>query len=354
MQTVFGLLALAASVVNAFPQGVTQNISPPSPAPAGCQPDYSGPFQISVTNVSSSAKVKRQAKTLTITLSGGVLKDDQQRTGYIAANYQFQFDGPPQAGAIYTSGFSVCGNGTLALGGSAIFYQCYSGGFYNLYDRSWAAQCSPIYIEVIGGGSSSGGGAATQATDGQPAVTTQKVSQISDGQVQGTPNPVAQIGDGQVQNGPKVSQISDGQIQASPQPAVSQISDGQVQASPAAPKPAVVSQISDGQVQATPAAPKVSQISDGQVQASPAAPKVSQISDGQIQATPGPKVSQISDGQIQASPKPVVSQISDGQVQAPSTTSAAAPVQQTVNAAPVLNVEIPAAIAGIFAAVALL
>lgn len=57
---------------------------------------------------------------------------------YIAANYQFQFDAPPQAGAIYTTGFSLCANGSLALGGSAIFYQCLSGSFYNLYDRDWA------------------------------------------------------------------------------------------------------------------------------------------------------------------------------------------------------------------------
>ena len=57
---------------------------------------------------------------------------------YIAANYQFQFDNPPQAGAIYTTGFSLCANNTLALGGSAIWYQCLSGSFYNLYDRDWA------------------------------------------------------------------------------------------------------------------------------------------------------------------------------------------------------------------------
>lgn len=86
---------------------------------------------------------------LAITLEDGILKDQQGRTGYIAANYQFQFDGPPQAGAIITAGFSVCGNGSLALGGSNVFYQCLSGSFYNLYDRYWAAQCSPVTIDVI-------------------------------------------------------------------------------------------------------------------------------------------------------------------------------------------------------------
>jgi hypothetical protein len=91
------LLALAASAV-AAPQGVTSAISPSSAAPAGCQPDYSGNFQITVVNVTSAAKVKRDA--LELTLSGGVLKDSQQRTGYIASNYQFQFDGPPQVSSL--------------------------------------------------------------------------------------------------------------------------------------------------------------------------------------------------------------------------------------------------------------
>lgn len=87
--------------------------------------------------------------TLEVTLAGGVLTDNKGRTGYIASNYQFQFDGPPQAGAIYTAGWTVCGNNSLALGGSAVFYQCLSGDFYNLYDRSWAAQCSPITIQTV-------------------------------------------------------------------------------------------------------------------------------------------------------------------------------------------------------------
>ncbi|KAI4277577.1 MAG: hypothetical protein LQ337_001650 [Flavoplaca oasis] len=87
--------------------------------------------------------------TLAINLDNGILKDAQGRTGYIASNFQFQFDGPPQAGAIYTSGFSACENGTLALGGSNVFYQCLSGDFYNLYDRDWAPQCSAITINLL-------------------------------------------------------------------------------------------------------------------------------------------------------------------------------------------------------------
>jgi len=89
--------------------------------------------------------------TLELDLQNGQLKDGKGRFGYIASNFQFQFDaGVPQAGAIYTSGFSVCDNGTLALGGSTIFWQCLSGTFYNLYDRYWAPQCSPVNLRVVG------------------------------------------------------------------------------------------------------------------------------------------------------------------------------------------------------------
>lgn len=87
--------------------------------------------------------------TLSLSLSNGVLTDGKGRTGYIASNFQFQFDSPAQSGALYTSGFSVCANGSLSLGGSAVWYQCLSGDFYNLYDRNWAPQCEPIIITAI-------------------------------------------------------------------------------------------------------------------------------------------------------------------------------------------------------------
>ena len=116
--------------------------------------------------------------TLQLTLSNNNLYDALNRTGYIASNYQFQFDGPPQSGALYTSGWSVClvpdastdtsprtGTGfmTLALGNSTTFWQCLSGEFYNLYTENWAAQCSPVEIRVVGlvdcgGGGGVGGG----------------------------------------------------------------------------------------------------------------------------------------------------------------------------------------------------
>lgn len=195
----------------------------------------------------------------------------------------------------------------MALDGSAIWYQCYSGGFYNLYDESQGKQCNKIYIYTQ---DNSGSSSAT-------ASATAAVSQITDGQPQA---PTSQA------SAPVVSQISDGQPQApssqASAPVVSQISDGQPQAptsQAAVPSAPLVSQITDGQSlpvyrirnntkhfsgqpqaptqqastpQATVVGPPVTQISDGQVQAPTGAPSVS--------APSAPLVTQISDGQPQA------------------------------------------------------
>lgn len=118
-----------------------------------------------------------------MTLQGGILKDQAGRTGYIASNRQFQFDNPVQAGAISQSGWSVCSNNSLALAGSAIFYQCLSGSFYNLYDRSQGGQCAAIYIETLTGSNMaapSGAQSVSAISDGQPQASTAKVTQISD------------------------------------------------------------------------------------------------------------------------------------------------------------------------------
>lgn len=61
---------------------------------------------------------------LALTLDKGVLKDAQGRIGYIADNRQFQFDGPPQSGAVFTGGWSVCEDGALALGSQKEFWAC--------------------------------------------------------------------------------------------------------------------------------------------------------------------------------------------------------------------------------------
>ncbi|KAF2842273.1 hypothetical protein M501DRAFT_905951, partial [Patellaria atrata CBS 101060] len=259
-------LALVALAAHAFASPLPQS----GETSSECSPSYDGEFTITTANVtSSSAKrwlSRRQAQTLELTLSDGVLMDSEDRTGYIASNFQFQFDSPPQANALVTEGFSVCANGTLALDGSAMWYQCPSGEINNLYNREWAEHCYPVFIMVSGGS------------------TSPSASQLPDGQPQATP-PVTQISDGQPQAPTGVTQISDGQ--------------------PQAPMPTEVTQISDGQPQApVPTAP-VTQISDGQPQApvpTSGAP-VTQISDGQPQApvpTTGAPVTQISDGQPQA------------------------------------------------------
>jgi len=265
----FAVAAALVGAVAAMPQASSassaatpasfSHIAPKATDPAGCQSSYNGQFEIQVVNVTSTKSKRDAASTnLEVTLADGVLTDAKGRIGYIASNNQFQFDYGTQAGAIYTTGWSVCANNTLALGSSAIFYQCLSGTFYNLYDTNSAPQCTAVYIDVLGGSSSSSGsasGAASQIPDGQ--VTASPVSQITDGQIQattGTPKPVTQIGDGQIQattgTAKPVSQISDGQIQATTGTAkpVTQISDGQIQATTGTAKP--ISQISDGQIQA--------------------------------------------------------------------------------------------------------
>jgi hypothetical protein len=272
---------------------------PQSDAPAGCSDSKDGSFQISVVNVtSSSSKMRRQLDgTLMATLEGGILKDQAGRTGSIVANHQWQFDNPVQENAISTSGFSVCSNGSLAHGGSAVWHQCYSGGFYNIYDEAIGDQCNSIYLVA------SGSGPVTQSPDGQPQATTvvPPVTQISDGQPQATTG------------APVVSQITDGQPQAPTSGApVTQISDGQ----PQAPTGVPISQISDGQPQVPTGAP-VTQISDGQPQAPTGAP-ITQISDGQPQAPTGAPVTQISDGQPQAP-------VATGNVTAPGNNTAPLP-----------------------------
>ncbi|MCJ1401411.1 hypothetical protein MMC11_004624 [Xylographa trunciseda] len=186
MKYTLALVALAATVLaNPVPQAITADITPTAAAPPGCTPTFPGTFVITITNVTTTSG-KRDVEagldkrivscgssgTLVETLSGGQLFDSHGRTGYIAANYQFQFDGPPQAGAIYTGGFSVCANGTLALGGSAVFYQCLSGTFYNLYDQSTGGQCSPVFINAIQCVGASGVTTTTTATSTTAASTT--------------------------------------------------------------------------------------------------------------------------------------------------------------------------------------
>lgn len=308
-------LGLAATAL-AVPQGVKEGIAPEGNPPQGCSLTAADKFEISIFRTGGKEKRDELQKrncdedsTLVLTLNDGVLKDRQGRTGSIVANRQFQFDGPPQAGAIYTGGFSTCNNGSIALGSSTVFYQCLSGDFYNLYDKDWAEQCEPVELIATSCGAENGDGEMPAGNPGQSPVATSMmqttvVSAIGDGQPQVhttmVPVPLCEVN----------KQIADGQVQVVTTPC---------DEAPGAP----VTQIGDGQIQAPTDLPAISQIGDGQIQA-PTGPPVTQIDDGQIQAPTGAPVTQIDDGQIQApTGAPTggapITQISDGQIQAPTT-----------------------------------
>lgn len=94
VSAIASILALAGTALAQVPQGVDPNTLPKS--------------------------------TLSLSLKNGRLYDGIGRTAYIADNYQFQFDDPPQAGYLIDSGFSICG-GNLALRGSTTWWSCDSG-----------------------------------------------------------------------------------------------------------------------------------------------------------------------------------------------------------------------------------
>lgn len=157
-------LALLAAATTATAQAVTSLIVPSSTPPAGCLNSHTGSFELSIVLANGSVATpsrrsydkpanllkRQQDGQLHMSLNGGILTDGAGRTGYIASNYQFQFDKPPQHGAIYTGGFSYCPNNTLALGGNAIWWQCVSTGFDNLYDRDWMpSSCGPVYFLLV-------------------------------------------------------------------------------------------------------------------------------------------------------------------------------------------------------------
>lgn len=86
-----------------------------------------------------------------LSLTGGIMRDSNNRIGTIVSNHQIQFDGPtPQFGALYANGWNVDSAGHLRLGDQQIFYQCKSGDFYNLYDEKIDIDCSPAYLNVVG------------------------------------------------------------------------------------------------------------------------------------------------------------------------------------------------------------
>ncbi|KAA8901854.1 hypothetical protein FN846DRAFT_780903 [Sphaerosporella brunnea] len=138
------------------PQGVYDIIAPEGGIPAGCTNTVPYSFGITTHDGAPPARgaplgeICEHQIGMTMKLNSGILLDGQGRIGSIVANRQFQFDGPPaQHGAIYTGGWSVCDDNTLALGPSKQFYKCLSGDFYNLYDQAIGGQCVPTTIMVV-------------------------------------------------------------------------------------------------------------------------------------------------------------------------------------------------------------
>jgi hypothetical protein len=97
MKATVAAIALVGSVLaNPAPQAVTSAIAPVESTPSECSDSAPGEFLVTTVNVTSSSKRdfgKRQASALELTLSNGILKDSKDRTGYIAANFQYVFDG---------------------------------------------------------------------------------------------------------------------------------------------------------------------------------------------------------------------------------------------------------------------
>lgn len=251
MQTTFALAALVGAVM-AAPQA-SSSAAPSGaalgPAPAGCDKSYTGNFEITIvkpSNLKRDIAARQDPSTcgqpgmLTLNLQNGNLMDIDGRTGYIAsANAQFQFDKPVQAGGEYAGEFSVCKNGSIALGPTTTFYQCKSGDFYNLYYANTAEQCSPVNIDIIPCDSASSSSAAPSTMVSAAAATSAKaVSVSSDGQPQATAKATSVV---------PVSVFSDGQPQAT------------VRATSV--KPVAVSEFTDGQPQATAAATMKSNVS---------------------------------------------------------------------------------------------
>ena len=131
------------------------------------------------------------------------MTDQQNRTGYISRKHQFQFDDPVPTDTIFKSGFTVCSNGSLGVGGSEIFYSCLNRTFYNIYNAPIDDQCFSVYVEVtpVNGGAASQVFVSTasalldlvtvtQISDGQPVAVTTVASlmqQISDGPISDRP-----------------------------------------------------------------------------------------------------------------------------------------------------------------------
>merc|ERR1712113_1168959 len=127
------LLALAAFAgASPVAQGVTDAVAPSATAPAACSTDYASRFGIAVMSAATNAA----APAATVSQ----IADGQVQAAQSSVCYAMNSQGRT---------VSLCSNGSLALGGSTTFYQCRSGGFYNLYDQNIAEYCEPVTLNAV-------------------------------------------------------------------------------------------------------------------------------------------------------------------------------------------------------------
>lgn len=88
-----------------------------------------------------------------MSLQYGNLMDSRGRYAYIGADRKLTFANPVHHDAVITSGFGVCSNSTISLGGSTIFYSCLGVGDdrsgSGIYDRPVDGYCHPVHLELV-------------------------------------------------------------------------------------------------------------------------------------------------------------------------------------------------------------
>ncbi|KAL2109453.1 hypothetical protein VUR80DRAFT_2440 [Thermomyces stellatus] len=203
------LAALAARVsAKSEPAAVaTPQVTPPGEGSSECHQSVKGPLKLTVVEEKKEKRGIDQLEPancdesgLILTLADGILKDQASRTGYISANYQLQFDDPPQSGAIAGDGFAVCPDGNLSLRGSTTFFECPTGAdAWNLYDRNWAEHCGPVRLVAKRCG---GEGEVAEVSGETTVVPTKVITEMEDGQARVKTTEVGKV----------ICQLEDGQV----------------------------------------------------------------------------------------------------------------------------------------------
>lgn len=151
-------LSSIISAASSWPSGVHPGMMPPNTPAANetCVTSLNGMFILGKVGMAAPShdvdKMVIHTTIARLSLIDGNLIDSSNRIGDIASNGQFQFDGPPQVGVLYTAGFYACGSQghrKLALGGSTTFYACNSDTFSNWYYKATGGLCSAVELAIV-------------------------------------------------------------------------------------------------------------------------------------------------------------------------------------------------------------